>query len=295
MIDLKFYQQQARGPLVWGDLELDASGDLATLDRDKDVDTQDAMVRLLSDASSLTGFEYFPQTGASLGRFIGEPGGLDLLQSIDRASEAALRQDRRFPSATQCRTVQLEPGRMRTYIAVPNAAGGSDLLAPPLEFDSARGAQPQEAARYSPWLWRRGLGAIQQSARLWRAWFGNDILWRMTPNGLLTRRVTEEPLEGLGLFHEPLLVWNGGLLFCGRGPREGYYAAQARTTVAGWSVNAPLSQVDALPQYGLPDGVWCDAETQWNIVIIIAGQTAGQFSEENQRWEFRAVTITDSL
>ena len=293
--DLQFFQFQARGPIVWGDLELSPNGDLALLDRDEDVDVQDATIRLLTDQGFHRGFASFPGLGASLSKYVGQPATLDTLQQIDRSCERALRADKRFSSSLQTRTIQTGPDSARIYVMRPNADGSQDILNPKVEFSVERGIAPLEEKRPSPWLWRRGVVSIQQSAGLWRAWSGGNIIWRLTAEGLVTRKVREASLDQLGLFAEPLSVLDGGLLFCGLGPTPGLYYPRAYTKIEGWDVTFPMREVDSLPRRDLPDGVWCDEETGWDILIIIGGQTAGQFSEARNRWEFIHVKEVDTL
>jgi hypothetical protein len=276
---------------VIGDLQLNPDGSLAEI-QDFALEIQDATTRLLTDQSAATGFELFPNTGASLNAYIGEPMSLDLLQSIDRSSRRALVIDKRFDQRTQVRTLPEDKNNARVVVLAPTGQGYVTMNVD-LEFDPIRGVAAMAVQQENPWLWRRGRAQIQRSSSLWRAWYAGVALWRLSPDGLIVPNHNQGSLSSLGVFQEPLVGTYGtsasGLIFCGFTGSPLNFSAVALTTPSGWLTENPLMASTSLPHYDLPDGVWCDADTDWNTVIVISGVTAGHYAHATSQWTFRSI------
>ena len=296
VLDFKFSQNNPKGPEVWGDFELAPDGSLEVI-RDVKVDIQDAVIRLLTDQASLGGFRLYPGVGASLASYLGQPLSLDVLRQVDKAARNSLTRDKRFPGDTQVKTISMDGMHEATVTVIVPRARGSQVLRPPITLDAVRGINLNDDATASPiWKWRRGQAAIQQSYRLWRGWYNSRILWRLSPEGLVTTKISESDLLSLGYFPEPLQVYDGGFLFCGKGAElqriaeKRLFAPRAHATASGWEIHGAVQEVATLPTFSLEDGVWCNEATGYDLVIVISGVTAAMYDEELQRWKFIRVT-----
>ena len=294
-MDFKFFKVQAgQGPVIWGDLILTDDGDLERVTGDQ-ADNQAATVRLMTVRRPGYGFKNHPTLGADLDRLLGHPVNESLLAAIEQQSTAALTMDSRFPPSSVVKAVPFGSSSVRLYVLLPRYDNKSPVLTPPISFDAQRGVIPERAkeAKKKLWVWRRGEGAIQQGYRMWRGWIGQDISFRLTPERLIVTTTTVSDLSTLGLFYEPLLIYKTGFLFCGKGPSEKTFTPRAWVTTSAWNSAASPVEVTSLPTYsGIPDGVWCEPGTDWNIAIIINGETAGQYNEALGQWEFLSVVKT---
>lgn len=292
-MDFRFFQFQERAdqPVVYGDFQLDGQGDLAKV-HGQHQDMQDAVIRLMTDRTIGKNFSNFPSVGADLSSFLGRARSEELLQEIEKSATDALTLDARFPGGTTVKALPFGQNDIRLFVLIPQGPDNPITLSIPMTFDMLRGLkEPPAQEPSSPWVWRRGDVRIQATYNLWRAWIGNTIAWRLTPDKLVTKKWREGELKDYGLFYEHFFAYGAGYMFCGKGPSSNgqrTFKPRAYATADMWLVDAPLREVSSLTQYpDLDDGVWCDEDTGWDLVIIINGQTAGIFSESDERWLFR--------
>lgn len=291
MVDFQFFQpQDGQGPIVWGDFIPNDRGDLQLISGPAE-DMQAASCRLLTNREAGRNYRLYPQLGADLGRLTGNIMGPALLDQIERQCQMTLTYDGRFPSGTTVKAIPMGQDSIKIYILLPSPDGRPSMISPPIDFDLNRGIRPDQDREVSvdSWIWRRSPGGIQESHNLWRAWIGSQIAWRLSPERLVTRNVVHSSLEHLGYFPEPFLIYKDGFLFCAKGPSEGLYTPRAWAKADGWQVDQPIQEVLDIPDYSLPDGVWCDPRTNWNLIIIIGGVTAGRYHQEQHKWQFREV------
>lgn len=286
MDDLSFWNRNSLGEDYWGDFQLSGDGSLLGIEGD-DTDVQDAVIRIMSDSFSPDGFSLYPGVGANLSQFMGKNINKDLLSQIEKAAYNALTRDGRFNQSTDIIAVPVGEERIiRLLSSLPGMS--AEML--PAVLDPTRGVDIPDRAESLPWTWRRGEALIQQVEGSWRGWIGSSIVWRLTHDALFTRSVVTKDMAEYGNFQSPLVAYGGAFLFCGYSASKAY-AVKARATATGWEVQGGTRILSSLPDYpSVPDGVWCDQDTDNNIVIKISGKVAAIFDEGEQRWLFRKIT-----